>query len=136
MDDKKVKEAEMPTMQERREHPRMLCADLIKVEWLDRNGNAQSVVANLEDISTSGACLQLEEDIPPQTMVQIVHEKGNFAGKVRYSVFRDIGYFVGIEFDPANRWDARRFKPLHMLDPRRLNRPVEEKENQATVIQQ
>jgi hypothetical protein len=136
MDDKKVKEAEMPPMQERREHPRMLCADLITVEWRDRNGIVQSVVANLEDISTSGACLQMEEDIPPQTVVQILHEKGNFEGKVRYSVFRDIGYFVGIEFDPANRWDARRFKPMHMLDPRRLNRPTEEKDAGTIVIKQ
>jgi hypothetical protein len=117
---------ESSPMQERRENPRMLCADLVKIEWRDRAGVARSVVANLEDISASGACLQIEEDIPPQSTVRIHYENGEFSGKVRYCIFRDIGYFLGIEFEPGQRWDARKFKPLHMLDPRRLNRPFGE----------
>lgn len=115
-------------MQDRRENPRMMCADLVKVEWRDRNGCAQSTVANLEDISASGACLQLEEDVPPQTLVRISYEEGSFSGKVRYCIFRDIGYFLGIEFEPGHRWDAAKFQPLHMLDPRRLKPQTEEVE--------
>lgn len=126
MDDKTIKQTEKPPMHERRENPRMLCADLVKIEWRDHTGAPQSVVANLEDISVSGACLQLDDDIPPQTTVRIHHENGDFSGKVRYCIFKDIGYFLGVEFDANTKWDARRFKPLHMLDPRRLNRPVEE----------
>jgi len=42
-------------------------------------------------------------------------------GKVKYSVFRDIGYFIGVEFDPGSLWTEHRYKPQHLLDPRRLS---------------
>jgi hypothetical protein len=99
----------------------MLCADLVKIEWLDKCGVAHSAVANLEDISSSGACLQMEEDVPLQSVVKITHEKGAFEGKVRYCLFKDIGYFLGVEFEPGQRWSAKNFKPMHLLDPRRLS---------------
>jgi hypothetical protein len=35
-------------------------------------------------------------------------------------VFREIGYFLGIEFDSGVRWSQRDFKPQHLLDPRKL----------------
>jgi hypothetical protein len=69
--------ADILNMQDRRVNPRMLCADLVKIEWLDKCGVAHSAVANLEDISSSGACLQMEEDVPLQSVVKITHEKGS-----------------------------------------------------------
>ncbi len=109
------------TMQDRRINPRMLCADLVKIEWRDKSGADHTAVANLEDISLSGACLQMEEDVPLQSIVTITHEKGLFEGRVRYCVFKDIGYFLGVEFEPGHRWTAKQFKPMHLLDPRRLS---------------
>lgn len=120
-------------MQERRVNPRMLCADLVKVEWRDRAGGLHSIVANLEDISLSGACLQIEEDIPLQTVVSLVHANGGLQGRVRYCVFKEIGYFLGVEFDPGNRWNSREFRPMHLLDPRRLERPKVES-NASEVV--
>ena len=107
-------------MDDRRSNPRMLCADLVKIEWSDRSGAEHTAVANLEDISSSGACLQMEEDVPVQSAVKISHEKGELEGRVRYCVFKDIGYFLGVEFEPGFRWNAKQFKPMHLLDPRRL----------------
>lgn len=118
--------ADKQNMQDRRVHPRMLCADLVKLEWRDKLGDAHTAVANLEDISLSGACLQLEEEVPLQSIVTMTHEKGSFEGKVRYCIFKDIGYFLGVEFEPGQRWSAKQFKPMHMLDPRRLSPPKEE----------
>jgi hypothetical protein len=117
----KAKVADILNMQDRRVNPRMLCADLVKIEWLDKSGAAHTAVANLEDISSSGACLQMEEDVPLQIVVKITHEKGTFEGKVRYCLFKDIGYFLGVEFEPGQRWSAKNFKPMHLLDPRRLS---------------
>lgn len=108
-------------MQNRRVDPRMLCADLVKIEWRDKNGLDHTVVANLEDISSTGACLQLEEDVPLQSAVTMTHEKGSYEGRVRYCIFKDIGYFLGVEFEPGHRWTAKHFKPMHLLDPRRLS---------------
>ena len=98
----------------------MLCADMVDVSWRDKGGRTRKSVANLEDISLSGACLQVDVPIPMQTRIRIIHPKGELLGKVKYCVFREIGYFLGIEFDPDSRWSQRHFKPQHMLDPRRL----------------
>ena len=107
-------------MFDRRIEPRMLCADMVDVQWKDKAGRVRRGVANLEDISLSGACLQFDQPIPLQTDMRINYPKGQLLGKVRYCVYREIGYFLGIEFDPGCRWSARHFKPQHLLDPRRL----------------
>lgn len=109
-------------MLDRRVEPRMLCADLVDVRWKDNSGRSKRLVANLEDISLSGACLQVEKAIPLQTVIRITYPKGELRGIVRYCVFREIGFFLGIEFDNGSRWSLRDFQPQHMLDPRRLMR--------------
>ena len=98
----------------------MLCADLVDVEWRDKNGRLRRTVANLEDISLSGACLQVDLAIPLQTNLRITYPRGELVGRVRYCVYREIGYFLGVEFEPGSKWSQRSFKPLHLLDPRRL----------------
>lgn len=98
----------------------MLCADLVEVEWKDKTGRLRKCVANLEDISLSGACLQVDSPLPLQTYLEVRHPKGELSGKVRYCIFRDIGYFIGLEFAPGSKWSRRDFRPQHMLDPRRL----------------
>jgi hypothetical protein len=35
-------------------------------------------------------------------------------------VYREIGYFVGIEFEAGSRWSKNQFRPQHLLDPRHL----------------
>lgn len=98
----------------------MLCADLVDVRWQDKKGRNYRAIANLEDISISGACIQLDEQLPLGVRVTITHPKGEYTGVVRYCAFRQIGYFAGVQFEPGNRWSQRAFKPLHLLDPRAL----------------
>lgn len=105
----------------------MLCADLVDVRWRDKSGRSQRIVANLEDISLSGACIQLEKPIPLNTPVRLTYPGGELTGVIRYCVFRDIGYFLGLEFQTGSRWSQSRFRPQHMLDPRRL---MKQSENQ------
>jgi hypothetical protein len=107
-------------MQNRRAEPRMLCADLVDVQWSDRTGKVRRAIANLEDISISGACVQVDTPIPLQTTLRISYPKGELQGRVCYCVYREIGYFLGIEFEPGFRWSLRQFRPQHLLDPRRL----------------
>ncbi len=54
-------------MNERRFEGRFLCADLVRVEWLEREDECRTTEGVLEDISPSGACIQIEEPIPPGT---------------------------------------------------------------------
>src|SRR5690349_4432390 len=107
-------------MQNRRVETRMLCADLVDVRWKDKSGRTRRTVANLEDISLSGACVQVDLPIPLQTTLQISYPKGELQGRVCYCIYREIGYFLGIEFEPGFRWSLRHFRPQHLLDPRRL----------------
>jgi hypothetical protein len=108
-------------MQERRTEPRLLCADLVEVKWKDKSGRERCVVANLEDISTSGACLQLDVAIPLHTGVSINYTSGDLNGKVRYCVYREIGYFLGVQFEKGLKWSQKNFRPMHLFDPRRLS---------------
>lgn len=113
-------------MMDRRIEPRLLCADLVDVQWKDQTGRVRRSVANLEDISLSGACLQVDRPVPLGTPYRITYPKGVLVGKVKYCVFREIGYFLGIEFEAGSRWSRNEFKPQHLLDPRHLiNRTTE-----------
>ena len=105
----------------------MLCADLVDVQWRDQVGRTRRGVANLEDISLSGACLQVDRPIPLNTPFRISYPNGELMGVVKYCVFREIGYFLGVEFEPGNRWSQRQFRPQHLLDPRRLMNQSEDK---------
>lgn len=107
-------------MYNRRSETRLLCADLVDIQWKDKGGRTRRAVANLEDISMSGACLQIDVSVPLQTAVRISFPRGELQGAVRYCVYRQIGYFLGIEFEPGTRWSIRSFRPQHLLDPRRL----------------
>ena len=107
-------------MLDRRIETRMLCADLVDFHWKDSNGRKKRGVANLEDISLSGACLQVDRPVPLGSVVHISYPSGELKGVVKYSVFRDIGYFLGIEFEAGVRWSQNSYKPQHLLDPRRL----------------
>ena len=107
-------------MRERRSEIRMLCADLVEVCWRDRGGKAKKARAVLEDISASGACLQFETAVPLNAVVRWSWPKRDFAGVVRYCAYREIGYFVGVQFDPACRWSKAQYRPQHLLDLEQL----------------
>jgi hypothetical protein len=106
-------------MDDRRSEHRLLCADLVEVEWKDKNGRKRRQLANLEDISPSGACLQLDTAVPLHTKIQIAAPGGDMEGVVRYCVYREIGYFLGVQFE-GTRWSKKDFTPQHLFDPRRL----------------
>jgi hypothetical protein len=105
---------------ERRSSRRFLCAELVEVRWKDKSGRLRRSVANLEDISRRGACVQMEATVPLDTTIVVRCEGGDFPGTVRYCLYRDGAYFVGLEFAEGTQWSRRRYRPQHMLDPREL----------------
>ena len=112
--------ADIESMQERRSEARMLCADMVEITWRDGVGKAGRAMALLEDISISGACLQLDSAVPIGAEVHWKSPRQEFAGVVRYCVYREIGYFVGVEFSPSSKWSKKMFKPQHLLDLQQL----------------
>jgi len=98
----------------------MLCADMVEIRWKDRSGRQRKATALLEDISSHGACLQLESPMPLGVEVAWDSPKQFFAGYVRYCVYREIGYFVGVEFSRSSRWTKQAYAPQHLLDLEQL----------------
>ena len=114
--------ADITSMQERRSEVRMLCADMLEVCWKDQAGKMRKATALLEDIAASGACLQLEMAVPLEAEIRWKSPRQEFAGRVRYCVYREIGYFVGVEFDPESKWSMETYMPQHLLDLQKLVR--------------
>ncbi|MDQ6663714.1 MAG: PilZ domain-containing protein [Acidobacteriota bacterium] len=113
-------------MPERRLEGRLLCADVVSVEWKDKSGWNRRADALLEDISPSGACLQTDAPIPARARVRVRVRDAVVEAEVRYCAFREIGYFVGLEFPAGHRWSKRLFRPKHLFDVKRLaSRSVE-----------
>jgi hypothetical protein len=108
-------------MDERRIEPRMMCADMVEVFWRDQAGKRRRAMALLEDIAPSGACLQLETPVPAGVVLEWHSPKQEFKGRVRYCVYREIGYFAGVEFSASIRWSKSAYLPQHLFDPRRLS---------------
>lgn len=105
-------------MSERRIAARLLCADLVDVTWALKSGRKRRVTVSLDDISESGACIQLEQPLAIGTRMSVVFPKGEMTGSVRYCVLRELGYFIGIEFDLDCQWSPEDYLPQHLLDPR------------------
>jgi hypothetical protein len=109
----------MVCTQERRNEARMMCADMVEVAWRDADGKRRRAKALLEDISASGACLQLEAPIPLDVLLEWTSQEHDFHGRVRYCFYREIGYFAGVEFSPFSKWSKTACHPQHMFDRRR-----------------
>ena len=104
----------------RREDNRLLCAEIVQLAWQDATGRQRRCVANLEDISLAGLCLQLENPIPAGTPVAMEYGDGELVGTVRYCRFQECGYFLGIELLDGCRWSSQHYRPQHLLDPSEL----------------
>jgi hypothetical protein len=88
-------------VKEKRSEPRFMCADLIKVRIQDAAG-AREVIANLEDISPSGACIQLEAATLEGADVEMMCAKSVTAGLPKSdttSASRSISGALGIGVD-------------------------------------
>jgi hypothetical protein len=112
-----------PNREDRRKEPRLLCADLVTVYWLDEIGTRRKSVANLEDVSHCGACLMMDAPISLESEIRIDTGCGHYLGNVRHVAPFDISYLMGIQFLPGCEWDASRFQPAHLFDPRSIAPP-------------
>jgi hypothetical protein len=70
--------------------------------------------AILGDISPSGACLEVEEPIPPDTLVALEIGNERCQARTRYCKFDKVNYLLGVRFEHGYRWSRRRFKPEHL----------------------
>jgi hypothetical protein len=105
---------------ERRDGDRLLCAELVQMIWHDEMGRERRRIANLEDISLTGVCLQVEQPMAAGTTVAVQYGDGELLGIIRYCRHQDTGYFLGVELAEGSRWSSQHYKPEHLLDPKDL----------------
>jgi hypothetical protein len=92
-----------------------MCSDLVKVRLHDE-ADPKEFIANLEDISPSGACIQVEAALRDGANIELVCSTCRLRGKVRYCRFVEIGYDVGVAFDVRQSWSREQFEPKHLLE--------------------
>lgn len=94
---------------------RELCADLVKVQWKSESGPTHSEWAILEDISPSGACLEIDEPISVDTLVSLEFTEDRCQARVKYCNYDKVNYLLGVQFENGYRWSRRKFKPQHLI---------------------
>lgn len=109
-------------MKERRAEPRFLCSDLIKVRLEIPGEEPAELIANLEEIAPSGACIQFEQPVPPGARLCLTLGRHKFHGSVIHCTHNEIGYFAGLRFDRGKLWSRQIYEPKHFLDPAKLTR--------------
>jgi hypothetical protein len=102
-------------MAEKRCEPRYMCSELVNILIRYEDHTVHEAIANLEDISRSGACIQLDEAVRPGADIEIMCSTCSFKGKVRNCRHTGGRYDVGVAFDNVGAWDASRYEPAHLL---------------------
>jgi hypothetical protein len=100
---------------------RHTCSELVTIHMQTADGNNEELVSILEDISETGARLQLERPVPADSRLRMVcsncEAHCEFGAHVVGSQLHDgIGYFTEIAFEPGTAWCPERYSPQHLLD--------------------
>ena len=103
-------------MSEKRVAGRFLCADLVRVDWMEGEDEFRTAEAVLEDISQHGACIEMEEAVMLGTMMMLTIDGKAFYGHVSHCNFRDYGYFIGVRFAEESLWSSGLVAPRHLTN--------------------
>ncbi len=106
-------------MTDQRRQPRYLCSALVTLHWQTGRERHKSTVV-LENISAFGACVQADVGLPAGARVRMACGRQRFRGVVRYCLLTVGGWFIGVEWDADSRWSKTKYRPEHMLDPRKV----------------
>jgi len=102
---------------ERRRETRLLCSDLVTVQWPDAAGMERKEFGVLENVAPGGASLLVGVPLPAGVAVRISAPPASFTGIARHCCYVTNGYLVGVEFDDSSRWSHEAYAPEHLLDP-------------------
>jgi len=104
---------------ERRVGKRLLCSDLVQLQWMEPGGARYREIAILENLSMAGVGLFTGVAVPEGTEVQVVVNDNRLVGYVKQCMFRENGYILGLELDSQSKWaqeSSHEFLPEHLLD--------------------
>jgi hypothetical protein len=93
-----------------------MCAELVRVNWMVGEERFETAEAVLEDISSTGGCVQMEQAVPTGAVIMLSIGGQRFNGRVRYCVSREFGFFVGIKFAADTVWSQDLAMPAHLTN--------------------
>lgn len=100
---------------------RYLCSELMNVCVLAGNRAVREVIGILDEISASGACLQLEENPGMNTRLRFASLDAIGSSVMEGTVTScehvpGVGYYVEVRFTHNFYWRPAIYKPKHLLD--------------------
>lgn len=99
---------------------RHLCSELMNVRMSTRSGAEREVVGILEGISSTTACIQLEENPGISTRLRIASRGARRLRTMEGTVtgchyVPEVGYYVDVRFSRGFRWTPAHYTPQHLL---------------------
>jgi hypothetical protein len=98
----------------KRSEPRFMCSEPVNI-LVNDGGILAEGIANLEDISPSGACVHQDEAVRVGADIEILCSTCSFKGTVKNCRYTVAGFDVGMEFTTPKTWNLHRFEPKHLL---------------------
>jgi hypothetical protein len=93
-----------------------LCSELVQVTYEERPGQFCQTAANLEEISTTGVTVLLDEKPPLGSAISLAVKDRDVIGSVNSMVHDAIlGWFVNITLDVDPIWGQEWFSPQRVL---------------------
>jgi len=97
---------------------RTLCSEILSLRLQSKAGGEREMKVNLEEIWSSGALFLTDKPIRPFTSLWFAAGGCEFRGHVTArTLFRGLGYFVEMQFQPGYTWSDRKFRPKHLFNP-------------------
>ena len=100
---------------ERRDGPRQMCSELVRISFQDPGGQWVSETGVLEDVSPSGLGVSLNIPVSVGDSVRVLTEGFFGSAKVCHCRFEQYSYSLGLEFSDGYTWDRNDWEPPHLL---------------------
>ena len=102
-----------------------LCSEFVAVRVETARGRVVETLGILEEISATGATIQLERPVAIGDRLELVcgncPQACRFKGRVtRCRRQPALGHFAVVRFEEGTRWSPDRYSPQHLFDPDRL----------------
>lgn len=99
---------------------RYFCSHLVAVRLPGPERQLREIVANIEEISSTGMCLNLEEPLDRGLSLRIEASNRGRAHSFSATVVDcqeepPMGYYAQLEFDSGCRWSPLAFEPEHLV---------------------
>jgi hypothetical protein len=93
----------------------MACADSVNICWRDQAGQTHLAVADLADISSSGASFRAPRPVQIGALLSFGYQRQLMVGNVRHCLSGRRGYLLGIKFQAGRGWSPQQ-QPITAQD--------------------